>query len=309
MLTVLSITFPVFAVMGIGYLSVWKGLLTPPEIRTLGKFILNIALPALLFNAVATRDLSDVLNLPYLAAYALAGLLTGGVALLVLSAQGEGRARQAVGWIGVNSPNSAFIGFPLLSFFSPEIAGPVLAMNFLVENFLLVPIGLILLESAKGSGTSALSLLGRTILAVMKRPMMIALSLGLVAVLTGIHPPATFQRLFGFIGATAPALALFCVGGALVGLPLRGNKGLAAQITLGKLFVHPALTAAVLMIPALTLAPDLQTALILSAALPMFSIYTVLVQGSGEEGVASLAMLWANVAAVASVTALLWALA
>ena len=306
MLTVLSIIFPVFAVMGLAYVVVLKGLFDQAEIRTLGKYVLNIAFPAMLFNTVATRDLSDVFNLPYLAAYALIGLITGAIALVVLSAQGEGRARQAVGWIGVNSPNSAFIGFPLLSFISPEIAGTVLAMNFLVENFLLVPIGLVLLESAKGSQTSPLRLLGRTVLAVMKRPMVIALWLGLFAVLAGLHPPQALQRLLDFVGASASAVALFCVGGALVGLPLRGNRGLAGQITVGKLIVHPLVAIAVLSIPVLALAPALQVAMILSAALPMLSLYTVLVQGTGEEGVASLAMLWANIGSVVTVTALLW---
>ena len=58
MLTVLSIIFPVFAVMGLAYVVVLKGLFDQAEIRTLGKYVLNIAFPAMLFNTVATRDLS-----------------------------------------------------------------------------------------------------------------------------------------------------------------------------------------------------------------------------------------------------------
>ena len=70
--------------------------------------------------------------------------------------------------------------------------------------------------------------------------------------------------------------------------------------------MHPLIAIAVLSIPVLALAPALQVAMILSAALPMLSLYTVLVQGTGEEGVASLAMLWANIGSVVTVTALLW---
>jgi predicted permease len=305
-LTVLTITLPVFAVMGLGYVSVWRGLFAPAEMRTFGKFVLNIALPALLFVTLATRDLAEIVNPAYLAAYALAGLATGAVALAVLGAQGEGAARRAVGWIGVNSPNSAFIGFPLLTFLAPDIAGPVLAMNFLVENFLLVPIGLILLDQAKATGAGILALLWRTIWGVLQRPLMIALMAGLGFAMTGLELPATLQRLFGFVGASASALALFAVGGGLFGSPARGNTALAAQITLGKLLIHPALALAVqLLIP---LPPVLATALVLSCALPMFTIYGVLVQGSGEQGVAALSMLWANLAAVVTVTAARWGL-
>lgn len=306
MLTVLSVSLPVFAVMALGYVSVWRGVFAAPEMRTLGKFVMTIALPALLFVTLATRDIGDVVNLPYLAAYALAGLATGAIALLVLRAQGEGRARQAVGWIGVNSPNSAFIGFPLLTFLAPDIAGPVLAMNFLVENFLLVPIGLVLLDQAKSGGSGALRLLGHTILGVLQRPLMIGLMLGLAFAMTGLDLPPTLQRLFGFVGASASALALFAVGGGLYGMAARGNRGVAAQITLGKLVLHPALALAVLLV--IPLPPALAMALVLGCALPMFTIYGVLVQGSGEEGVAGLAMLWANLAAVVTVTAALWLL-
>lgn len=303
-LTVLSVTLPVFAVMGLGYVTVWRGLFAAAEMRTLGKFVLNIALPALLFVTIATRDLAEVLNPRYLAAYALVGLATGGIALAVLTLRGEGGARRAVTWIGVNSPNSAFIGFPLLMFLAPDIAGPVLAMNFLVENFLLVPIGLILLDQSKASGTGALTLLARTIWGVLQRPLMIALLLGLGFAMTGLDLPATLQRLLGFVGASASALALFAVGGALVGMPVRGNRLLAGQITAGKLLLHPALAVIVLLV--VPLPPVMATALVLSCALPMFTIYGVLVQGSGEEGVAALAMLWANLAAVVTVTAALW---
>jgi hypothetical protein len=70
-----------------------------------------------------------------------------------------------------------------------------------------------------------------------------------------------------------------------------------------------ALSAATLIAGGLiSLSPALHSALILSAAMPMFGIYTVLAQRQGLEGAASLAMLTATSCAFVSLTLLLWLL-
>ena len=58
----------------------------------------------------------------------------------------------------------------------------------------------------------------------------------------------------------------------------------------------------------MTLPEELHSAVILSAAMPMFWIYTVLAQRQGLEGAASLAMLTATSLAFVTLTALLWLL-
>jgi len=47
-LGLLSITFPIFATIALGYGAVRSGLFATPEMRVLGPYALNIALPALL---------------------------------------------------------------------------------------------------------------------------------------------------------------------------------------------------------------------------------------------------------------------
>ncbi|EAQ12517.1 auxin efflux carrier family protein [Rhodobacterales bacterium HTCC2654] len=63
--------------------------------------------------------------------------------------------------------------------------------------------------------------------------------------------------------------------------------------------VHPLVTVGAVIlfgVLGLGLAGDLRIAVILSAAIPMFTIYTVLAQETGHEGLASLALLMATVA-------------
>jgi len=72
------------------------GIFASSDMRVLGRYVLNIALPALLFNAVASRDLGDVLNFGYLAVFALGGLLTIAVTFAWFTLQGTGPARRAI---------------------------------------------------------------------------------------------------------------------------------------------------------------------------------------------------------------------
>jgi malonate transporter and related proteins len=307
---ILIITFPIFALIGVGYGAVRMGLFASSDMKVLGKYVLTIALPALLFNAVASRDLNDVLNLGYIAVFAVGGLLTVAVAFAWFTLQGTGPARRAIATMGAACPNSGFVGYPVMLLVFPDLAGVVLALNMVVENFLLIPLCLMLLEASRDrQGKSLLRIAGRIILNVLRRPMVIGLILGLVVMLLGLQVPQMVTRLMDVLAASSSALALFVIGGSLVGLPVIGQRALAVQIMAAKLLLHPGITAVVLVcLPLIglpVLSGDMATAVILSTAMPMFGIYTLLAQDYGHEGIASLALLGATVGAFFTLSALL----
>lgn len=311
---VLSITFPIFAAIAIGYATVALRIFRAADMRVLGAYVLNIAMPALLFSAVATRELGEVLNWGFLAAMALGGLATAALGYALTAATGTGPARRAIAVMGMTCPNSAFIGYPVLLLALPEIAGPVLALNFLVENVLLIPLGLMLLElSRPRAQRSLIAVAGGIFLDVARKPFVIGLALGIAVSVLKVPLPEPVTRLTGILAASAAAVSLIVIGGTLYGLPLRGNRWLAAQIAAGKLILHPLLVAGtLLLLPHLGMAPvpeAFRTAAILSAAVPMFGIYAVLAQPYGHEGIASLAMLAATLGAFVTLTALLALLA
>ena len=307
---ILIITFPIFALIGVGYCAVRMGLFASSDMKVLGKYVLNIALPALLFNAVASRDLNDVLNLGYILVFAFGGLLTVAVTFAWFTFQGTGPARRAIATMGAACPNSGFVGYPVMLLVFPDLAGVVLALNMVVENFLLIPLCLMLLEASRDrQGKSLLRIAGRIILNVLRRPMVIGLMLGLVVMLSGLPVPQMVTRLMDVLAASSSALALFVIGGSLVGLPVIGQRSLAVQIMAAKLLLHPGLTAVVLVcLPFIglpVLSGNMATAVILSTAMPMFGIYTLLAQDYGHEGIASLALLGATVGAFFTLSALL----
>ena len=69
MLQILNVIVPIYVLIGIGYVMTRFGPFKKDEMRILGKFVLNLALPALIIRSLANNSIQDVLYWPYLAAY------------------------------------------------------------------------------------------------------------------------------------------------------------------------------------------------------------------------------------------------
>lgn len=311
MLAILSITLPIYVIIALGYGCVLKGVFKPETMPVFGSYVMNIALPALLFEAVATRSVTEVFNLTYMAIYLCGALATIALGYVAFTALRLSPSRRAVALMGISCPNSGFIGYPVMLLTFPAIAGQILALNMLVENFVIIPVCLALMEASKAGDAQILRRIANILFGVLKRPMVLGLIAGLIVSLAGVSIPEPISRIFTMLAASASALALFVIGGGLVGAPLRGNWANAVQIALGKLLLNPAMAAlALLMLPALGLAPltpELAAAVVISAAIPMFSIYVIFAQEMGHEGMASIAQITATSAAFVTLSALLYA--
>ncbi|MDZ7938510.1 MAG: AEC family transporter [Rhodoferax sp.] len=71
MLDILAITCPIYLCILASYLATRWAVFSKADIRVLGKFVLNFALPALLFSAVSQRPLREIMHMDYLLAYGL----------------------------------------------------------------------------------------------------------------------------------------------------------------------------------------------------------------------------------------------
>lgn len=300
MTAILTITLPIFALIALGYAVVRGGLFNAGDMRVLGKFTLNLALPALMFSALATRRFAEVVQPTYMVVYALAGLLLIAGGMAWFRRQGLGIAQAATATMGWVCPNSSFIGYPAMMLAFPAAAVPVLAMNVLVENLLVIPLLLSLIAAGRGDDRRLGPLLRGLIRDLARRPLIVALCAGLAVSLSGVGLHPQVERVLAMIGAATGPVALIAIGGTLAGLSLRGQQGLAAQIVAGKLLAQPALCYGLLLaVVALGLPPldhATMAGLMITAAVPMMSIYPLFAQEAGMEGVASLSIL-AGVAA------------
>lgn len=315
MLDILAITGPIYLCIALGYASVRWRVFTSADMRVLGKFVIQFALPALLFNALASRPLADLLQPAYLLAFG-----TGSVVVLLAALwttwklQQRGLAESAYMTMGMSCGNSAYIGYPVLLLAVGPLAGVALAMNLVIENLVLLP--LVLLAADLGASGAARaswkSALRQTLGRLVRNPMIIAIVLGFVVALLGWPMPSVLSRTVNLFGAASGGLALFIIGGTLVGLQVRGMRRQVAQISFGKLVVHPAVVwAAATVLPVLglpALAEELRTAVVLSAAVPMLGIYPLLAQRHGYEGFTAAALLATTAASFFTLSTILWLL-
>ncbi|OPF61977.1 AEC family transporter [Hydrogenophaga sp. H7] len=310
MLDILAITGPIFLCIALGYLITRGGLFDRGDMRVFGKFLINLALPALLFNALSQRSVGEIFNGPYLAAYALGGLIMlAGTVLWYRKVAHEGMARSAIMAMGMTCPNSGYVGYPvmLLTLGAP-VAGVALALNMVVENLLIIPILLALADMERHEAGHWRQLVMQTLQGLARNPLIIAIVAGFLVSALGIPMPSPVSRTVTLFAQASSALSLFVIGGSLVGLKLQGLRAAVAQIGVGKLVLHPLCLLAVMTWLVPIGDPQLKVALLLTGALPTMGIYAILAQRHGHEGLASAALLVGTLASFFTLSGLLWLL-
>lgn len=310
MLDILAITIPIYLVIAIGFGITRTGMFAPADMRVFGKFVIQLALPALLFNALSQRSVAEILNLRYMAAYALAGLVMIGAGFAWTRVmQRRSMSLSSVMTMGMTCPNSGFVGYPvLLLTLGGSTAGVCLALNMIVENLLLIPILLALADldaDGKGNWRQAVK---QTLKGLTRNPLIIGIATGFVASLLEIRLPEPLSRTVNLFAQASGALSLLVIGGSLVGLRLQGMGRAVVQIGVGKLLLHPLVVLGVLYFAVPMTDLVLHTALLLSCAMPIFGIYTILAQKHGHEGISSAALLATTLTSFFTLSGLLWIL-
>ena len=309
MFDVLTITSPIYIIVGLGFVFTRAGLFAKPDMRLFGKFVINLALPALVFRALSQRQLGEVLNPGYLVAYTVGALAVVGLGYTwARRVAGHSATASTFLAMGMSSSNSGFVGYPIMLLTLAPMAGVVLALNMLVENLVVIPLLLWLAERAKGTGDPWRALT-QSLVRLATNPLFLALAAGLVISATGWQLPAPVTRSIDLLASASGALSLFVIGGTLVGLPLAGMGQRVMPVVLGKLLVHPLLVwGAVSALPwlGLDLSPELRMAAVLSAAMPVMGIYPTLAQAHGQEDTSAAALMATTMASFFTLSTLLW---
>ncbi|WP_417684033.1 AEC family transporter [Roseibium sp.] len=313
MLDVLTITGVIFILIAIGYGSVARGMFAPAELKVLGKFVVNFALPALIFKAVSSRDLQEVFDPVYLSVY-LAGSLTAFFAGYFVSRRliGKASADATFAGMGMSCSNSGFIGYPMFLIALPSLAGTVLTLNMMIENFIMIPLVLLMAERAARHGAPDASLFRQVGLRLIRNPIVLAMLAAVLVSVAGVPLPEILTRSIDLIAAASAALSLIVIGGTLVGMKLNAINLNVIAILLGKLLLMPLVVAGAIVLLSrfgIMIADQrLAQAAIISAAIPPMAIYPILAQSYGAEKDASLAMALMTGASFVTLTALLWLL-
>jgi malonate transporter len=308
MLEILGITIPIYLTIALGYACTRLGLFAKDDMQVFGRFTLQLALPALLFNALSQRSVAEILNFNYLLVYALGSLMVLALGLWwARKVMGQSLSYSSMMAMGMSCPNSGFVGYPIILLSFGPVAGVALALNMVVENFLLLPL-LLAIADAQGRPGQWKTVLRQTLKSLLKNPMVWGVVAGFAFSLSGLQMPASLGRTIDWFAQSSAVLSLFVIGGSLVGLQARGLQATVLPIALGKLVLHPLAMWAVLVWWVPIEDPALRAAALLTGAMPMLGIYTILNQRHGHGTVSAAALLVTTVLSFFTLSGLLWLL-
>ena len=306
MLTVLGITGPIFLIIAFGFIAVRSGLMSQGESKGLGIYVLNFALPALLFKALAQHPLRQSLNIELLTIYSAGSLLALSLAIgYGILVQKRGLQNATLLAMGMTLSNSAFMGFPIAERLIGPAATGTLAVYVTVENLIMLPVVLVIAELGRKRGSHWARLVQGIVLRLSKNPLILSILLGVLFSLLELQVPTMMGRAIELLAGSSAPVALFYIGGTLATIRWTGMRGDIAGVVIGKLLVHPLSVFSVFLFFPLT-DPALRQAAIINASMPMATIYALLGQKYGQEGFCSAALVVTTVISFFTITCLLW---
>ncbi len=278
MLAIFLKTIPFFALIGLGY---WAGrtrFFSEEATAYLTKFVFYFALSAMLFRFAANLSMGDILNWKLVGAYlwgtAVVYAIASGVAFLRRLDLQTAAIEAQCAVIG----NVGFLGVPMLVLLLGEQAiGPVmlvLAVDLIVFSSLIV----ILITGAR-DGRMSLGILRTVGLGLIRNPMIVAISSGLIWSALELPIPGPMNEFLAILGGAATPGALFAIGASLASKSAERVQ-IALWLSGCKLLLHPLFVA----IAVLWLFPiDAYSAgvVIAAAALPVAGNVYILAQHYG----------------------------
>jgi predicted permease len=247
LLRIFTIVFPVFAIVGIGYL---YGRFRRIDLTAANQINMAVLLPALIFSVLSGKNFQIGQYGALAAGAALVMLGSGLLAWLVARLAGIPAKTFVPPMMFTNSGN---MGLPLAVFAFGEAALPAAVVVFIVENGLHFTLGTWLMDRRAHW------------LEVLRQPIVIATLVGIAFSLSGLSLPEPLPATIELLGQASIPLLLVSLGTRLTAIDLREWRvGLLGAI------VCPVTGVLMVMIltPFLKLVPGEQALLILFGVLP-----------------------------------------
>ena len=269
MLTTLVVVLPIFALILAGYICRRTNLLGAQATSELNRFVVILALPALLFDIMAHTTWAAFYQPGFIAAFGLSSGLIFALTVLLRLRQPRALADASIDGLNAGYANTGFIGFPLcLLVFGKESLAPT-TIATIITACILFAVGIVLIEIGLHSQTRRALLALKVMGSLIKNPLLVAPVLGAIVAASGIVLPAGIETFFKLLGNAASPCALVALGLFLAQTRPATERGRAACLAFVgmKLVLQPA-TAWALATLIFRLPPLLTHVAVVLAALP-----------------------------------------
>ncbi len=242
-MSVLFIVLPIFALIFAGWLCRRLDVLGPNATRELNRFVVYLALPALLLDIVAKASWSQIWQPGFVGAFGI-GVAVIFVATIAIRLRAHGLADAAVDGLNAAYGNTGYIGFPLAAaVLGAGGATPTLVAS-IITICILFAVAIVLIEVGLEASQPPLRIVQKVAGSLARNPLVIAPVLGAVVLAVGRGLPVPVDSFLKLLGGAASPCALVALGLFLAEKreAKGGAGGTVVLLTALKLLVQPVLT-------------------------------------------------------------------
>ena len=234
-------TLPFFAIIALGYGAGRTGFFNEDATKYLTKFVFFFALSAMIFRFAANIELSEVWDARLIAAYLWGTAFVYGIATIVGFLRNLNVATNAIEAQCAVIGNIGFLGLPMLTLILGEAAvGPIMMM--LAVDLIIFSSLVVILVTGSQDGQMSIRILKTVGLGLVKNPMIVAMTLGLLCSGFDLTIPVPLNEFLAILGGAATPGALFAIGASLATKSAERIE-IAGWLTFCKLVLHPAFVA------------------------------------------------------------------
>lgn len=266
--TILNAVLPLFGLILLGYVAAKRRILGHEAVDVLNRFVVWLALPALLFQAMAQAT-PEQLNQPGYIAAMFAAIV---IVFLISWIWGRGRKRRladiSIEGLCASYANTGYMGIPLCVILLGEASLPLVVINILLTACVLFAFSIVLIEIDRNGSGNLRRTTANVGLSLARNPLVMAPVAGAVVAASQIPVPSFVFQFTGLLSAAASPCALITIGLFLAQSQPAGNTRLINRIVFLKLLLHPLITF-ILVRWVFDMPPMWATTAILLAALPI----------------------------------------
>lgn len=240
---VLNAVLPLFGLIAAGYVCARKRLLGPGAVDSLNKYVVWLALPALLFQAMAQISWAQLDHPGFVWAFTLGIAVVFAVSYL-LDRQRSGRLADAsIEGLAASYPNAGFMGIPLCLIVFGHESLPAAIIASILTACVLFAFSIVLIEIDLQGTRSLARTCRKVLLSVLRNPLVVAPALGLVFPLLHQSMPGPLRQFTSLLADSASPCALVTIGLFLAQSSPGGRRAAVWRIVGLKMLLQPAITA------------------------------------------------------------------
>jgi predicted permease len=246
-LTALATVLPIFAVIAIGFGCGRIGILGVAASAELNRFVISLALPALLFEVMANVKWSVLWEPDFIVAFTFG---TFGIFTLVLGMEAwKGRPKPDAAIAGLNAAyaNTGFIGFPLCEAIFGKESLPVVTISVIITVCILFTVAHVIIQTGKEVEAAAAGTWTERVSRLLGSPLLLAPFAGFLLSAMEAKLPSPMESVIQMIAGSATPCALVGLGLFLATTRPQHSTCGAAPLAYSalKLIGQPLLTVAV----------------------------------------------------------------